>query len=892
MAERRTGFTIEIKGTAEQQQKLGLLTGQLLRTTKRTAELRKAAKAAGGQNQQLNASLAKSELRQKNLRKRITQTTKAIQDQSSQFKKAGGSFQFVSKGIVNSFKQIGVAFGAALGARAIAGVIGGAINIFKDFQQAQADLAAVLGKTREEITGLTEDAKRLGATTVFTATQVSGLQKEFAKLGFSTQEILDATEATLDLAAATGSDLAQAATVAGKTIRGFGLDASETQRVVDVMARSFSSSALDLGKFEAAMANVAPVAKTAGFTIERTTAILGTLVDSGIEASKAGTDLRRIFIELSKRGLTLEEALGQIRNASDKNVASFNLFGQRAFASAIIMADSADKAELLEQKLNNAGGAAQEMADVQLDTLNGELKILKSTWEGFILSLEDGSGTIQSVIRDLISFAKNAIITARTFGTRIELLRIGLRSLIGVSTEFSKDVLQDLLAFGLTEAGNKVSDLLSGIKDLGKEEIRSGEATRNFVKLLEAEGESRKDAIQLVNFALNLRLKEVLSIEAVAKAKRDSIKGEEDLTGLTTEELEKREKARIAAEKKRIAAEKKARADAKKELEAAEKELDQIRESLQKDFIDTEIARIQDDELQKLVARQETFDQEIFDLEEQRDRLVEIQRITEEDLSFELEELNNLQLDKKALFEQDKNNIEKDALEQRNKDKKKANAAAKKIDDIRNDQILESVNAVGAALGSIGALFKQGTTEQKFFATAQASINTFLAATQVLSDPKLSLIAKIAGSISIIANGLATVARINSVKFAGGGVLDGPSHSQGGIPFTIDGRGGFEAEGGEVLLTKNVGKSPTGLRMASNLNQAFGGKRLFQGGGAFAPQNILPRAVGQVPELLSGAISREEAVGLITEGVNAQQITVSETDISDVQARVEEINRD
>ena len=92
---------------------------------------------------------------------------------------------------------------------------------------------------------LSQDAKRLGASTRFTATQVSKLQKEYAKLGFSQKQILNLTKATLELATATNTDLARAAEVVGNTLRAFSLDASETQRVVDVMAKSFNESSLE-----------------------------------------------------------------------------------------------------------------------------------------------------------------------------------------------------------------------------------------------------------------------------------------------------------------------------------------------------------------------------------------------------------------------------------------------------------------------------------------------------------------------------------------------------------------------------------------------------------------------------------------------------------------------
>lgn len=301
-----------------------------------------------------------------------------------------------------AIKKAGVAFGKlALGItagiaafRTLSRVFGSSLKVITNFQQANANLASILGKTRSEITALTKDAERLGASTAFTATEVSKLQIEFSKLGFNEKEILDATEATLALAAATGADLAQSATVAGATVRGFGLDASETQRVVDVMAKSFSSSALDLNKFQTAMAAVAPVAKNAGLSIEQTTAMLGTLVDRGIDASTAGTALRNILLDVAKEGMTLEEAFNAINTATDSNVAALDLFGKRGATVATILAENVDASDSLALSLTKSGGAAEKMAKTQLNTLEGKTKLLTSAWEGFILSIDKGDGAI------------------------------------------------------------------------------------------------------------------------------------------------------------------------------------------------------------------------------------------------------------------------------------------------------------------------------------------------------------------------------------------------------------------------------------------------------------------------------------------------------------------
>ena len=122
-------------------------------------------------------------------------------------------------------------------------------NVFRDFELEMAKVKAVSGATADEFKALSDNAKELGRSTIFSAREVAGLQLEFAKLGFTAKQITGVTEATLNLAQASGSDLARSAEVAGATLRGFGLDVSETGRVTDVMAKSFSTSSMDMESF-------------------------------------------------------------------------------------------------------------------------------------------------------------------------------------------------------------------------------------------------------------------------------------------------------------------------------------------------------------------------------------------------------------------------------------------------------------------------------------------------------------------------------------------------------------------------------------------------------------------------------------------------------------------
>jgi len=297
-----------------------------------------------------------------------------------------------------------------------------------------ANVKAITGATEEEFQKLEKSAKELGATTQFTAKEVGQLQEEYAKLGFTTDQILDASEATLELATATGSDLAQSAKVAAGVINGFGLEAKDTQKIVDVMAKSFTSSALDITKFETAMRQVAPVAKTVGLSVEETTAALGVLVDSGIRAETAGTGLRNILLETKKAGISVEDAFNKITTSLDPSKTALELFGKENSAVAITLADSTRKTARFTKELENSNGAASAMAKIVGDTLEGDVKRLNSAWEGLVLNLgQNGEGLFREItqgVTDLIGGISDLVKNTHEQSDAMETQRVKMNALV------------------------------------------------------------------------------------------------------------------------------------------------------------------------------------------------------------------------------------------------------------------------------------------------------------------------------------------------------------------------------------------------------------------------------------------------------------------------------
>ena len=260
-------------------------------------------------------------------------------------------------------------------------------NVFKGFEAEMSKVKAVSGATAEEFKALSDNAKDLGASTMFTAREVASLQTEFAKLGFTATEITKVTESTLALAQASGSDLARAAEVAGSTLRAFGLDASETGRVADVMAKSFSSSALDMEHFANSMSFVAPVAKSAGMSIEETSAMLAVLANAGIKGSKAGTALRRIISEIGATGKPVSEALKDLAAKGLGLADAKDEVGRSAQSALLILSEGVDQIKPLTKEFENSAGAAQEMADIMGDNAFGAGKRLESAMEGLGISI-------------------------------------------------------------------------------------------------------------------------------------------------------------------------------------------------------------------------------------------------------------------------------------------------------------------------------------------------------------------------------------------------------------------------------------------------------------------------------------------------------------------------
>ena len=450
----------------------------------------------------------------------IAKTDKAVKDVKKLNKEVddtGKKGKAVGTGLKGAFKGFGDAVTGAIpmlgklkvamistGVGALVVAFGSLVALFKsaadlgaEFGKSISALQAVSGKTKDELSALTEQAKELGATTAFTAIQVVGLQTELAKLGFTVQEIENSTPAILGLAASLEVDLSSAAMLAGSTVRAFGLDTTETQRVVDVLAKSTSKSALDFEGLTEALKLVAPTSRATGVSIEKTTALLGVLADSGLKGSIAGTGLSKTFIELNKKGLTLEQGLDKVNNSSNKLNTAIDLVGIVGAKSLLNLAGAGDKIVTLNQTLEDSAGAAERMAKLRLDNLAGDLTELGSAWDGFLLGIEDGDGIINKIQRGAVQFL---IASLNVLKETIQITRFAFKDFFD-SLSIGMSMTKEIIAGGfgsftaiIKKFSNEALLLISEIPFIGK--AIDAEKVKANLLIAEAELEASQERIQ------------------------------------------------------------------------------------------------------------------------------------------------------------------------------------------------------------------------------------------------------------------------------------------------------------------------------------------------------------------------------------------------------------
>ncbi len=404
--------------------------------------------------------------------------TKAFSPVTSGFSSLASGAASAGSRVVGAFRNVTGAAGRVAGSifnvrNAIGGIVVGSgllqvAQTFGQFEQQLNRVRALTGATGADFAKLESEAKRLGETTQFSASQVADAQGFLAQAGFETNQILGSLEGTLNLAAAAQLDLASSADIVSNVLSGLQLPVSELGRANDTLVKTFTSTNTNLSQLGEAFKFVGPVISSAGVDFEEASAAIGLLGNAGIQGSLAGTSLRGAITKLlnptAEAAKTLKDLgvqatnstgdllpLNQIIEQLEKSGADtsdiFTIFGQRAGPSvAALIGQGSGALRELTGELKNAGGTAQNVASVQMEGLTGAITQAKSAIEGTVIALGDALAPL------LITIATNVADAARSFTsfiTQVQETRI-LEDIFARATIGAIAIKEELLVFGKT----------------------------------------------------------------------------------------------------------------------------------------------------------------------------------------------------------------------------------------------------------------------------------------------------------------------------------------------------------------------------------------------------------------------------------------------------------
>lgn len=324
---------------------------------------------------------------------------------------------------MNSFASLakkglsGVKTAAKVTAAALTAVSGGliaaggyAVSVGSNFEEGMSKVEAICGASADEIGRLTEKAKEMGAKTKFSATESAAAFQYMAMAGWKTEDMLDGIEGIMNLAAASGEDLAGVSDIVTDALTAFGLQAKDSAHFADVLAKASASSNTNVGLMGATFKYVAPIAGAMKYSIEDTAVAIGLMANAGIKGEQAGTSLRAMLTRLVKPPKDAAEALDDLNisatNADgtmrplrdvlkdlrekfngldDSQKASYasSIAGTEAMSGLLAIVNASEEDfDKLAASIDHANGAATEQAETMQDNLKGAITILQSSLEG------------------------------------------------------------------------------------------------------------------------------------------------------------------------------------------------------------------------------------------------------------------------------------------------------------------------------------------------------------------------------------------------------------------------------------------------------------------------------------------------------------------------------
>lgn len=378
------------------------------RITNTEAALEKQQIKLDGTRERLDAAGVSTE----NLSAKDTELAEKIRQLTEEQKKAAEeASQFGNTG-VEAIEAVGSAIAAAGIAeriKAITDAYQECVNVSAEFGQGMSNVEAIANASVSEMAALTDKAKELGAETKFTARESADAMGYMAMAGWDAQEMLSGMNGTINLAAAAGEDLAQVSDIVTDNLSAFGLKASDTAHFADVLAAAAANSNTNVSIMGETFKSSSSVAGALGYSIEDVAVMVGLMANNAVKGSRASTALRNIFDGLlggvtltakafgeldysavnsdgSMKGLMetvkdLRGYFGQMTKA-EKVDNAMEIAGMRGYNGLLAIINATDEDfQNLYASINNCTGAAERMAKVKLDNLNGDITIMNSAME-------------------------------------------------------------------------------------------------------------------------------------------------------------------------------------------------------------------------------------------------------------------------------------------------------------------------------------------------------------------------------------------------------------------------------------------------------------------------------------------------------------------------------
>lgn len=336
---------------------------------------------------------------------------------------------------------------------AVGGLGIAAVKTAADFDSAMSQVAAVSGATGDDLQSLRDKAREMGEKTKFSASEAAQAMNYMAMAGWKSKDMISGIDGIMNLAAASGEDLATTSDIVTDALTAFGLTAADSGHFADILAAASSNANTNVSMMGETFKYCAPIAGALGFSAEDTAEAIGLMANAGIKSSQAGTALRTIMnnlagdVKISGQAIgdvtiattnadgsmrSLSDILADCRTAfgnlteSEKAQAAESLVGKNAMSGFLALMNAAPAdIEKLSSAIDNCDGTAEKMAATMQDNLMGQLTILKSQLEELAISFgEMLMPAIRSIVTKIQEFVDK--LNGMDEGTREMVLKIGL----------------------------------------------------------------------------------------------------------------------------------------------------------------------------------------------------------------------------------------------------------------------------------------------------------------------------------------------------------------------------------------------------------------------------------------------------------------------------------